>query len=209
MRRSCERKIDKLEEELMSENGDEAGWNFSKDGILWQTVAPYFTSIIKQKTRVLVEQLQESVGPVDALQGLLLDRIAAGYFRKARLIEVQGTTGLCDKLVAPDHGTSSTDQVRRLWSANLLRYESLLDQGFHRDLILLLQLKKAASNAPALSAKKPPKSDRGLIEGQANSNVADQAIGSSAVKKLSPVAPGSEVEQSEQDRRRSNDIYLE
>jgi len=193
----------------MSEDGNEAGWDLSKDGILSQTVARRMTSKIQTEARRLVAQLQETVGPADALEGMLLDRIAAGYLRKLHLIEVQGTTALYDKANADGHDTSSTNHMRRLWSTTLLRYESLLDQGFHRDLILLLQLKKAASAAPALSAKKPPKFDRGLIEGQANSNVADPAIGSSAVMKQSPVATGGEVEQSGQERCNPNHVELD
>ncbi len=63
--------------------------------------------------------------------------------------------------------------VQQLWFRNeeVLRHEALLDQAVHRDLILLLQLKKAASAALALSVKKPPSYDRELIEGEvANSD---------------------------------------
>jgi len=94
----------------------------------------------------------------------------------------------------------------REWSANLSRYESLLDQGFHRDLTLLLQLRKVASAAPVLSAKKPPQSDRGLIEGQAKSA---QISGSSAVVEPSLAAPGSHGEQSGQDDPNSAEVNLE
>jgi hypothetical protein len=181
----------------MSGNGDEEGWDLSKNGVLWATVATNTNSRILRTARVLVTQLQESLGSVDVLQGLLLDRIAAGYLRKQRLIEVQGKTWLSN---------NPTDQAR---SANLLRYEILLDQGFHRDLILLLQLQKASLAAPAPSAKKPPKSDRGLIEGQANPHVADQVNRSSAVMNPSPVAPGNEVEPSSKPFANLADVNLE
>jgi len=55
---------------------------------------------------------------------------------------------------------TSCSGAGRFW-----RYEALLDQALHRDLILLLQLKKAAAAALSLGSKRPPKSDRGLIEG--------------------------------------------
>ena len=48
-------------------------------------------------------------------------------------------------------------------------------------------LQEADSTAVPAS-KKPPQSDRGLVEGQADSNVADQVAGGSAVAKPAPVA---------------------
>jgi hypothetical protein len=46
----------------------------------------------------------------------------------------------------------------------VLRYEALLDQGFHRDLILLQKLKEAPL-LPEPEDKKSLKSEHGLIEG--------------------------------------------
>jgi len=54
--------------------------------------------------------------------------------------------------------------------------------------VLLQTPQKADPAAPALTPKKPPQSDRGLIAGQADSTVADQAAGGSAVAKPAPVA---------------------
>jgi len=48
--------------------------------------------------------------------------------------------------------------------AEVLRYEALLDQGFHRDLILLQKLKEMAP-APDTRGGRPLKSEPGLIEG--------------------------------------------
>jgi hypothetical protein len=49
-------------------------------------------------------------------------------------------------------------------SANAMRYEALLDQGFHRDLILLQKLKETAP-VPDTQGKLLPKADHKLIEG--------------------------------------------
>jgi hypothetical protein len=51
-----------------------------------------------------------------------------------------------------------------------LRYEALLDQAFHRDLILLQKLKEAGPNLPALESKNLRK-PRGPIEGESRPEV--------------------------------------
>jgi hypothetical protein len=40
-------------------------------------------------SQAFVAQIQESVQPADALRGLLLDRIAAGYLRKQLMLEAE------------------------------------------------------------------------------------------------------------------------
>lgn len=93
----------------------------------------------------------------------------------------------------------ATTNISSPWFVNLLRYESLLNQAFHRDLILLHTLQKAHSTASALSPRKPPQSERSLIEAQADSVVVNQAVGSPAVTKPSPVANEDDVKQDEED----------
>lgn len=182
---------------------DNAGkeWSVFNDGV-WRQVAFRAGGKVLERAEFFVKQLQESVRPTDMLQSLLLDRIATGWIRRQVLLEVQGAAALRDA------GKPGRDNVD--WFANLLKYEAVLDRTFHRDLFLLQQLQEASSFAPALSVKKLPKSERGLIGDQANSNAADQAVGSPAViTQVSSVAPGSEVEQSGQERRDFGSIELE
>lgn len=51
-------------------------------------------------------------------------------------------------------------------NGNGIAEKGLLDQAFHRDLILLQQLKKVAAAARVVSAQTSPESNRGLIEGE-------------------------------------------
>lgn len=161
-----------------TENGNGANrpWNLADDGMLWKAVLDYATSDFREQAQAFVAQLQESTQPADALQGVLLDRIAAGYLRKRLALEVEaaGRENMKRSKAAELSGYPAEAKkrfmdahVQHLWfrSGEVLRYEALLDQALHRDLILLMQLKKAASAALALGAKKPLKSDGGLIEG--------------------------------------------
>ena len=125
-----------------------------------------------------INQLEASVGPVDFLGGLLLDRIAANCLRQQELLDIQ-------RLTAPDLTVMGISQrtpervkqdITAHWFASLLKYESFLNQVFHRDLILLQALQKAHPVAPLVSPKKPPQSDRSLIEGPADGAVARQGI---------------------------------
>ena len=121
-----------------------------------------------------VVQLQESVKPADALQGLLLDRIAASYLRKQLLLEMEAAARLAKRMKAAG-GTLSAAQVQKttsisvsiplecLSSPDTLRYEALLDQGFHRDLILLQKLKEMPPVQDTRD-RRPPKLEQGLIE---------------------------------------------
>ena len=70
-------------------NGTNRPWNLAEDGMLWKTVLDYATSDFREQAKAFVAQLQESTQPADALQGLLLDRIAAGYLRKRLALEVE------------------------------------------------------------------------------------------------------------------------
>ena len=151
-------------------------WNLAEDGMLWKTVLEYATKDFEKQAETLVAQLQESVRPADALQGLLLDRIAAGYLRKQLMLEAESATRqhLKEKK-APELSAYNEETKRRiltvvsqplqaLWSGNVLRYEALLDQALHRDLILLQKLKEVALPA-ATAAGKLPKNNQAVIEG--------------------------------------------
>lgn len=162
-------------------NGNGIGakaWNLKENGILWKTVLEYATKDFVEQAKAFVAQLQESVQPADALQGLLLDRIAAGYLRKQLMLEAEAATReTLKQSKTKELAGYSPEEKRRIVIAlslplqgfstgNILRYEALLDQALHRDLILLQQLKKTAA-AAALGPTIPQKSHRGLIEGEA------------------------------------------
>jgi hypothetical protein len=152
-------------------NGIIRPWNLAEDGMLWKTVLDYATSDFQEQAQAFVAQLQESTQPADALQGVLLDRIAAGYLRKRLALEAeaaaietrkQSTAERLSGYPAEAKRRIMHAEIQHVWFKNgeVLRYEALLDQALHRDLILLMQLKKAASPSLASGAKKPPKSDR-------------------------------------------------
>jgi hypothetical protein len=152
--------------------------------MLWKMVLDYATEEFREQAEAFLARLQESVQPADALQGLLLDRIAAGYLRKRMLLEAEAATRetLKQDVMQLHPGLSAEARRRHAdakvplqadWTGNILRYEALLDQALHRDLILLQQLKKAALAARVVSAQKPQQSNRGLIEG----DVGDSHVG--------------------------------
>jgi hypothetical protein len=180
------------------------GWSLSRDGILWKKVVGNGSQTARDQAASFVEQLEASVGPVDFLCGLLLDRIAANCLRQQVLFQAQRT-------IAPDLTITATmnrsadflkKDVSSSWFVSLLKYESFLNQVFHRDLILLQTLQKAHSVAPPVSSKKPPQSDRSLIEGQANSDPARQAIGALKKIELSSVANADRVEQNAEGQKK-------
>jgi len=160
----------------------QAEWSLSRDGILWKKVVGKHLGHVT----AYIEQLEASAGPVDFLQGLLLDRLAANCLRQQALLRLQ-------QEIIPDLGpfvASRTPTIMKdLCSpsfANLLKYESLLNQAFHRDLILLQTLQKVHTDAPTLAPKKASQSDRSLIEAEADLAVANQAVGSGGVAKSLP-----------------------
>jgi hypothetical protein len=65
---------------------------------------------------------------------------------------------------------------------------------------------KGASGCTGSESQEAPQSDRGLIEGQADSTVADQATGSSAAIRPAPVARTRKVKVKEDPNRPS---YIE
>jgi hypothetical protein len=150
-------------------------WDLEKDGILWRKVVAHSTKAFTTEANTFVAHLQDSVQPADALQGLLLDRMAASYLRKQLLLEMESLARAGKRAKAlggspspeeREKPTSITIQfpIQSLVSPEVLRYEALLDQGFQRDLILLLKLKEIASGADReeKAARKP---ERKLIEG--------------------------------------------
>lgn len=147
-------------------------WDLKKGGILWKKVIEHSPQAFQKVASELITQLQASVQPVDALEGLLLDRIAASYLRKQLLLEIESTTRL-SKITEKTGGNLSPAQMQKvtsisvtlaLSSPQLSKYEALLDQSFHRDLMLLMKLKEIAP-VPDREDGRPPKSERGLIEG--------------------------------------------
>ena len=163
----------------MSQNGiEKKGWNLAKDGMLWKKVLDYTPKEFHKQAEAFVVQLQHSVKPADALQGLLLDRMAAGYLRKQLLLEVEAAGRQSAYLKLKQEVSGSTSEVKEVhvlanslpfqspsWG-NVLRYEALLDQGFHRDLMLLQKLKELAPVGPDLSRRSAQKSNGGLIKGE-------------------------------------------
>ncbi|MGC2475664.1 MAG: hypothetical protein WA485_15085 [Candidatus Sulfotelmatobacter sp.] len=149
-------------------------WNLKKDGILWKKVTEYSTKEFQALADALVAQLQESIQPADALQGVLLDRIAANYLRKRLLLEIESMSRLSSRVKDAGGSLSKADIDKpksisvslplQCYSPNLLRYEALLDQGFHRDLILLEKLKEIALVPQAKG--RSPKADRPILDGE-------------------------------------------
>ena len=152
-------------------------WNLRKDGILWKRVLDYSTKEFQKQAEAFVAQLQDSVQPADALQGLLLDRMAASYLRQHLMLETEGAAKeyyrhkLARNLskepeaVRTAHIAADLLILQAKTSMYTLRYEALLEQGFHRDLILLQKLKEMAP-VPAAGDRKSLKPERGLIEGE-------------------------------------------
>ena len=164
----------------MSGNGNgngagKRGWNLAKDGMLWKRVLDYSTKEFQKRAEAFVAQLQESVQPADALQGLLLDRMAASYLRKHLMLEAEVAAREYYSHKRGRELSNEPEAVKRVHvaadllvlqanaSAYILRYEALLDQGFHRDLILLQKLKEMAPVAD-MGNRKLPKPQRELIE---------------------------------------------
>jgi hypothetical protein len=85
------------------------------------------------------------------------------------------------------------DKIVRSESMNERNRTRALDrlerlQRRRKEEAVLLQTPQKADTTAVPAPKKPPQSDRGLVAGQADSDVADQAAGGSAVAKPAPVA---------------------
>jgi len=165
----------------MSQNGSaKKNWNLLDDGVLWRAVIYGWSKESQAQARTFVMQLQEAVKPKNALQGVLLDRIASSYFRKQLFLEVE--TALRSYMVAKNQRDPSgpTKEAKELsvvafsqttglpWSGNTLRQEAILDHAFQRDLILLQTLQSASGPAAASPPKRSPKSENKQIDGEIN-----------------------------------------
>ena len=154
------------------------GWDLANDGILWKKVTEHSPNVFKKQANGFVAQLQAAVQPSDALQGVLLDRMAASYLRKQLLLEMEAATRLAEKVKSAGGSLSVTEvgeptsvvtdfPVKSLLSSNVLKYEALLDQSFHRDLILLQKLKEMAPvsepSEPSLLNSEPLIEDDGTL----------------------------------------------
>lgn len=163
----------------MTQNGaPREDWNLMKDGLLWKSVVEGTTQDFQDQAQIFVSQLQEAVKPADALQGLLLDRIASGSLRKQLLLRDESAARVYFSALrtqAPYGNTKEMNQCSIMvyssamqlpWSGINIKHEWFLDQGVHRDLILLQQLQSAAQPAAALPDRKPTKSERKQIDGK-------------------------------------------
>lgn len=162
----------------MSQNGSaKKTWNLLDDGLLWREVVEGTAKEFRESARILVAQLQEAVKPTDALQGVLLDRIASNYLRKQILLAIESVMRRFQQAKLRVEPEGSTPELQKLsvvayssptqlpsFSENL-RFEIFLDQGLHRDLILLQQLRSAALAAVTLTGGRPSKSERKQING--------------------------------------------
>ena len=121
-------------------NGKKRPWNLAEDGMLWKTVLDYATSDFREQAQAFVAQLQESTQPADALQGVLLDRIAAGYLRKRLALEVEAAARETTKQNMAERLSDYPAEVKkrimhaeiqhvRFKNGEALRYEALLDQA--------------------------------------------------------------------------------
>jgi len=185
----------------MSAEGNES-WSLVKDGILWKKVTNPEHRIPHDQATRFVQQLEASIGPVNFLGGLLLDRIAANCLRQQALLDIQREVAPDLAIIQPYQNSveRATNNVGSPWFVNLLKYENLLNQAFHRDLILLQTLQQAGSIARVPSPKKPPQSDRSLVEGQADLLFANEAVRPSAAID-SDVTGVNEVKRGEEDQR--------
>jgi hypothetical protein len=188
----------------MNENAPE-GWSLFKDGILWRKVVGWQIGVLRASAELFVKQLEASVGSVDFLCGLLLDRIAANCLRQQVLFEVQSTTFPELAISSQRSAQSIRQNFVNSCFLNLLKYESLLNQAFHRDVILLQTLQRAHADAPPLGPKKPSQSDRSLVEAHADVAVTNQAAGSAAVTTFLP----QEIELGQEGRAQGRETQLE
>jgi hypothetical protein len=161
------------------------GWSLMDHGLLWKEVVKSATdqTSFRKQAEDFVEQLQHAAKPKNALEGLLLDRMASSYLRKVMLLEENA--GYKDHLRARARAESKskgctpeeiakavlldTQPSNLLHSGSgydaVMKYESDLDRGFHRDTFLLLQLQQLSEQGAALSPGKPAQSASKTIEG--------------------------------------------
>ena len=142
-------------------------WSLFDHGILWKQVvkAAADQNSFRVFAEEFVKQFQEAKKPKDALEGMLLDRMASSYLRKVMLLgeHAEYKDYVRDRArVGPGGNANSmllaTTPTSLFFNGGfdpVMRYESLLDRGFHRDLFLLLQLQALSEQSTASSSKKP------------------------------------------------------
>jgi len=165
------------------------GWNLLEHGLLWKEVvksAADQQSFGKQAEE-FVKQLQETTLPKNALEGLLLDRMASSYLRKVMLLEEQAAykDDRRDRVRARYEGRAPEDVAKAVLLdtspstllhegyAGVMQYESILDRGFHRDTFLLLQLQQLYEQSTASSTRKPQSTTKTIVEGNTKKRAID------------------------------------
>ena len=101
--------------------------------MLWKRVLDYSTKEFQVQAEAFVAQLRESVQPADALQGLLLDRMAASYLRKHLIIQVElAAKGYYDHSQAKKHSSNPEALKRAHVAADILVLQAQASGHFLR-----------------------------------------------------------------------------
>ncbi len=164
------------------------GWSLLEHGLLWKEVVKSAADrqSFGKRAEEFVTQLQEATLPKNALEGLLLDRMASSYLRKVMLLEEQAAykDDRRDRVRAHYKGRAPEEMAKAVLLdtspstllhegyEGVMQYESILDRGFHRDTFLLLQLQQLSEQSTSSSPKKPQSTSK-TIEG----NTKKPAIG--------------------------------
>ena len=148
-------------------------WSLLDQGLLWKEVLKSAADqeSFRKRAEEFVKQLQQAAKPKDALEGLLLDRMASAYLRKVLLIETEAKykdyrrdavrnamKGSPSAEIAAFALATSTLAPSDCIFEGMMEYESSLDRGFHRDTLLLLQLQQMSAQRAALSPRKQAQS---------------------------------------------------
>ena len=158
-------------------------WSLVHNGLLWKEVVK---SAADQESfgklaEEFVKQLQEAAKPKNALEGLLLDRMACSHLRKVILLNEHASYKEHRRAGVRARNKNSTPQdlaqlmLLDTQPSNLLhsgsgydavmKYESDLDRGFQRDTFLLMQLQQLSQPSVAASSRKPAQPASKTIEG--------------------------------------------
>jgi hypothetical protein len=156
-------------------------WSLRDHGLLWKEVVKSAADqqSFRKRAEEFVKQLQEAAKPKNALEGLLLDRMASSYLRKVMLLEEQAkykdhrraqarteSKGCTPEGIAEAVLVATSPSTLFTGFEGVLQYESILDRGFHRDTFLLLQLQQLSEPSAALPPKKPAQSTSQTMEGE-------------------------------------------
>ena len=162
-------------------------WDLLEDGLLWKEVVKNAgdQKSFHRRAEEFVKQLQRAAKPKNALEGLLLDRMASGYLRKVMLLEevaayrdhrrararAQKKGSTPEEIAEAVLVLSSPSRLNSVFEG-MMQYESILDRGFHRDAFLLLQLQELfAEQTPALPPQRPAKANGKTIDGDAGTSI--------------------------------------